>query len=205
MIKNVIFDFGNVMARFIPEYMTGKYVKDKEDIRLLSGVIFDRLYWDKLDAGTIEDFEVVEACKERVPERLHGAVEEIYYSWIHNLPPIEGMSELVHRLKEEFGVRVFLLSNISHYFAKNDGEIPYLKEFDGRVYSAEVGFVKPERGIYEFICKEYSINPSEAIFIDDSEKNINGALDFGIAGYLFDGNAEKLRSYLFERLNSQAE
>ena len=100
MIKNVIFDFGNVMARFIPEYMTGKYVKDKEDIRLLSGVIFDRLYWDKLDAGTIEDFEVVEACKERVPERLHGAVEEIYYSWIHNLPPVAGMAELVKKIAE---------------------------------------------------------------------------------------------------------
>lgn len=205
MIKNIIFDFGNVMARFIPEYMTGKYVTQRDDINLLSGVIFDRLYWDRLDAGTIEDFEVVAACKERVPERLHGAVREIYYNWIYNLPPILGMSELVRELKEKFGVRVFLLSNISRYFAKNDAAIPYLKEFDGRVYSAEVGFVKPERGIYEHICKKYSIKPGEAIFIDDSEKNIKGALDFGIAGYLFDGNAEKLRSYLFERLNSRAE
>ena len=200
MIKNVIFDFGNVMARFIPEYMTGKYVKDKEDIKLLSGVIFDRLYWDRLDAGTIEDFEVVAACKERVPERLHGAVEEIYYNWIYNMPPVAGMADLVKKIKEKFGVRVFLLSNISRYFAKNATALPYLKEFDGCVYSAVVGFVKPERGIYEYICKRYAINPEEAIFIDDSEKNIKGALDFGIAGYLFGADAKRLESYLFKVL-----
>ena len=200
MIKNVIFDFGNVMVRFLPEYMTGKYVKDVEDIKLLSAVIFDRLYWDRLDAGTIEDSEVVASCKARVPERLHGAAEDVYYNWIYNLPPVKGMVELVHELKVKYGVRVFLLSNISRYFADREATIPCLSEFDGRVYSAVLGFTKPGREIYEYVCKRYDIKPDEAIFIDDSEKNLTGAKACGIEGYLFDGNEKALREFLKKKL-----
>ena len=54
-IKTVVFDFGQVMVHFEPSYMVGKYVTDKEDAALLEKVVFDRLYWDKLDAGTIID------------------------------------------------------------------------------------------------------------------------------------------------------
>jgi putative hydrolase of the HAD superfamily len=60
MIKNFIFDFGKVMVHFEPEYMVGKYVDDADDAKLLGEVIFDRLYWDKLDAGTITDEQVIE-------------------------------------------------------------------------------------------------------------------------------------------------
>ena len=70
MIKNVVFDFGQVMVHFEPNYMVGKYVTDEQDAKLLETVLFDRLYWDRLDAGTISDAEVIEECKKRLPERL---------------------------------------------------------------------------------------------------------------------------------------
>ena len=69
MIKNVVFDFGQVMVRFEPSYMVGRYVKDKADASLLGEVIFDRLYWDRLDAGTISDEEVINACYTRLSGR----------------------------------------------------------------------------------------------------------------------------------------
>ena len=59
MIKNVVFDFGQVLVHFQPAYMVGKYVTDEADAKLLKEVLFDRLYWDKLDAGTITDEEAV--------------------------------------------------------------------------------------------------------------------------------------------------
>ena len=59
MIKNLVFDFGNVLVRYEPEYMVSQYVSDPEDKRLLAEVLFDRLYWDALDEGTITDEEVV--------------------------------------------------------------------------------------------------------------------------------------------------
>ena len=112
-IKNLIFDFGKVMVEFEPTYMVGQYVSDEEDKALLSEVIFDRLYWDPLDDGSISDEEVILACKARLPERLHSVTETVYYNWIYNIPEIEGMSALVKDIKETYGIPVYLLSNIS--------------------------------------------------------------------------------------------
>ncbi len=75
--KNVIFDFGQVMVRFEPKYMTEQYIKG-EDAELVSRVVFDRLYWDKLDSGDISDSEVIAACRERLPERLWETAETVY-------------------------------------------------------------------------------------------------------------------------------
>ena len=41
-----------------------------------------------------------------------------------------------------------------------------------------------------------NITPSEAIFIDDNENNIASAIKFGLNGYVFDGNVQKLEKYL---------
>lgn len=200
MIKNVIFDFGQVMVRFEPEYMVGRYVTDGEDAALLSRVIFDRALWDRLDAGTIEDSEVVLACKSVLPERLHDTAEKIYYNWLYNLPEIPGMKELVHELKTEHGTGVFLLSNISRYFAEHKDENPSLREFDGYVFSAVAGLTKPSAEIFAHICDKFSLDKESTIFVDDNEKNVKGALDFGLKAYLFDGDAVKLRDFIFKNL-----
>ena len=97
MIKNVVFDFGKVMVHFEPRYMVEQYVTESEDVALLEEVLFDRLYWDRADAGTITDEEVIAACKTRLPERLHAVAERIYWNWIYHLPEIDGMRMLVQR------------------------------------------------------------------------------------------------------------
>ena len=64
MIKNYIFDFGNVLCEFIPTKITGKFVLDTEIKNIISEVVFDRIYWDKLD---IEHIESLEKLKEENP------------------------------------------------------------------------------------------------------------------------------------------
>jgi putative hydrolase of the HAD superfamily len=200
MIKNVVFDFGQVMVHFLPKYMVELSVSDPEDADLLEKVVFDRLYWDRADAGTITDEETMEAVRARLPERLHPVAEEIYYDWIHRLPEIDGMRELVKRIKKQYGVRTFLLSNISTYFAAHSHEIPCLVEFEKCIFSAAVGHVKPHRDMFEYLCHTCGILPEETVFVDDSEKNIKGAEDYGIRGYLFDGDAARLSATLDEWL-----
>ena len=196
MIKNVVFDFGQVMVHFEPSYMVGKYVSDERDAALLEEVIFDRLYWDRLDEGTISDEAVVDACLARLPERLHPYVPDIYYNWIYNIPEIEGMGELVDYIKDTYGVRTFLLSNISVYFADHAGEIPVLSKFERCIFSAVCGSVKPNPEIFEYLCASCGISAWETAFVDDNPKNIRGAQDFGITGILFDGDVNGLRKYL---------
>ena len=195
-IKNVVFDFGQVLVYFQPSYMVGAYVSDEADKALIEEVVFDRLYWDRLDSGDISDKEVVSAIKTRLPERLWDVSEKIYYSWIYNIPEIEGMSELIDRIKNRYNVKVYLLSNISNYFASHSEEIPILKKLDGCVFSAPIGIVKPSREIFEHLCKAYKLSPEETLFIDDRLDNIEGALRCGLKGYIFDGDVNRLRDYL---------
>lgn len=195
MIKNVIFDFGQVLVHFDPEYMTGKYIEDPGDIKTVSQVVFDRLYWDKLDEGTISDQEVVADSVRRLPEKFSDKVADIYYNWIYNIPPVDGMEDIILSLKEK-NIRLFLLSNISKYFADHAHEMEVLSHFEKCVFSAVCGHTKPNADIFEYLCSQANISPDETLFIDDSEKNINGAESFGIKGYLFDGNVGKLKKYL---------
>ncbi len=196
MIDSVIFDFGQVLVHFDPKYMVEQYITDADDSALLQEVVFDRLYWDKLDAGTITDAETVEEIKKRIPERLHSDAEKIYYNWIYNIPEIDGMREVVELACKKFNGRVYLLSNISVYFAEHCYEIPILKLMSGCVFSATAGCTKPSADIFRHICEKFDLNPQNTLFIDDSQKNINGAVDFGIKGYLFDGDSKKLKEFL---------
>ena len=196
MYKNYIFDFGKVLVEFEPEYMTRQYIENDDDVKLAQEVIFDRLYWDKLDAGTITDQEVIEGIKSRLPERLHKAAVDTYNHWYYHLPFIDGMREVVKEIKSKGG-KLFLLSNISLTFAKNwqnvDGLNKLFSLFDGLVFSAEVDMMKPNKDIFEYLLSKYDIKASETVFIDDNLKNTKGAEAVGINGYLFDGNVDKLK------------
>lgn len=200
MIKNVVFDFGRVLVRFDEPFIVSHYVKDPDDIALITKVVFDRLYWGPLDAGTITDEEVIRLSKERLPKRLWEAAEKSYYNWIYHIPLIAGMDKVVERVKRVHGRRIFLLSNISEYFAKRDNVVPVLSLFDKKIYSGVCKMIKPNKDIFEYMLKECDILPSETLFIDDSPINIAGAESVGIKGYLFDGDVEKLSKYLDETL-----
>lgn len=195
-MKNVIFDFGQVLVRFEPSYMVGKYVSDPVEAALLAHIVFDRKYWDRLDAGTITDAEVVADIKTRVPARLGDAVEQIYYNWIYNIPEVEGMREVIAHVKETYGAPVYLLSNISKYFASHAHEIPILALLDGCVFSAVCGMTKPNADIFAHICEKFGLDPAETVFVDDRAENVQAAVQLGMTGYVFDGDADKLRAYL---------
>ncbi len=195
MIKSIIFDFGQVLVKFIPYDMTKAYISDENDINLVAEVIFDRSYWDKLDAGTITDEEVIEESKKRLPERLWQSAEKVYYNWIYNIPEIEGMAEVVENLKKE-GKNLCILSNIATLFVEHHQENQMIKRFDKLVFSSACGMTKPNKDIFEYVLKKYDFKASETLFVDDRLENISGAESVGIMGYLFDGNVEKFKEFL---------
>jgi putative hydrolase of the HAD superfamily len=196
MIKNVIFDCGQVLVHFEPEYMVRQYVSNEPDVALLTEVIFDRLYWDKLDKGTISNEEVLNACHTRLPKRLWELCDEIYYNWIYNIPEIEGMSDLIKYIKKEFGVKTYLLSNISEYFAEHKDEIEILSLLDGFVFSSAINEVKPNKAIYEYLLSTFELKANECLFIDDRAENIEAGKSACIDGYVFDGDVNALKEFL---------
>ncbi len=201
MFKNIIFDFGNVIAEFNPDKLTAPYAENKEDLRLLSDVVFDRLYWDDLDAGIISDEEAKEKIVKRLPPHLKDAGIKVFDNWINNMTPIPNMSELIFKLKKR-GKRLFLLSNISIGFSENYKNTPWINEvlsqFDGLVLSGVTKLMKPEAEVFEYLLSKYNLKKEETLFIDDSPKNIKGAEAVRIRGYLFNGDGLKLERFLLE-------
>lgn len=199
MLKNYIFDFGNVIANFYPDKLTGCCVSDPKLCTTLSGIVFDRLYWDRLDDGTITDEEVKNAICKRVPDGTEELACRVYDSWINNLTPINDICELIYDIRQNNG-RLYLLSNISKGFADGYANVKWIKDvldnFDGLVMSGTVGLTKPNNDIYEYLLNKYSLKAGECVFVDDSSVNIEGAKKAGINGYLFDGDIRRLRDYL---------
>ena len=199
MFKNIIFDFGNVIAEFNPDKLTAPYAENKEDLRLLSDVVFDRLYWDGLDAGTVSDAYVKEKIANRLPLHLKDAGLKVFDNWINNMTPVPNVREVIFKLKKE-GKRLFLLSNISIGFSENYKKTPWinevLSEFDGLILSGVTGLLKPDPEVFEYILSKYNLKREETLFIDDSPKNIKGAEAVRLRGYLFNGDGLKLERFL---------
>ncbi len=197
MIKNLIFDFGQVLVHFDPEYMTRCYASNKGDVELLKTVVFDRLYWDKLDSKDITDEELLEAVKARLPKDLHKTAEKIYNNWYYNLPEMEGMRDLLAFVREK-GFKTYILSDVSIGFSDRYEEIDILKGFDGYCFSAAEGICKPDPAAIENLMEKYGLNPAECFFIDDKPTNINGAAVAGVKGFVFSGNAEDVKRVIEE-------
>ena len=154
-----------------------------------------RKYWNAFDEGTLAEKDYLEAVKKELPERLHSAVEGLCATWTSHMPPVEGMEAVVAEIKAS-GKGIYLLSNFNKRLRNELYLAPSLLLFDGLVISGEIGMVKPNENIYKYLLDTYKLDPSECIFVDDREDNIEAGEKCGIVGYLFDGSAEKLRAYL---------
>ncbi|MHC4394904.1 MAG: HAD-IA family hydrolase [Planctomycetota bacterium] len=83
---------------------------------------------------------------------------------------------------------LFTASNIdSIHFSFCYRNYKWLSIFDGLGLSYKLGCIKPSRSFFSKLCQEFSIDPGEAVLIDDTDENIKGAEDFGIKAHLFCG------------------
>ena len=195
MIENYIFDFGNVIVKFDPDTIMKPYIKDEDDRKKLSPIVFDRKNWDMLDAGAVTEEEVYENIKNEIPEELRKGVKATLENWYFYLPVNNNVVDVIKTLKAN-NKKVFLLSNISRSFAEGYYRDKTLKEifsyFEGLVFSGAEGIVKPSREIFELILSRYGLDKSCTLFIDDNIKNINSAKELGIKTILFKSNTDAI-------------
>ncbi len=198
MIKNIVFDMGQVLMHFTPEEYIGQIGVLQEDrVRLLDEV-FKHVEWVQLDRGSISEEAAVAAICKRLPNHLHHCVEKLVFDWWkHPIIPVEGMEALVAELKRK-GYGIYLLSNASRQLPKYFDTIPGSQYFDGRIVSADWGLVKPERKLYQILLKTYGLEAGECFFIDDVPMNIEAAYCVGMAGTVFTGDVARLRRELRE-------
>lgn len=202
MIRNIVFDMGNVLVIYDPVRVCRVYAQDEREIEWIRRELFGSEEWILLDKGAVTEEEAMERVRRRLPnERLRALADRCMQEWhIHNIEPRPGMEELVRDLKG-MGLEIYLCSNASRRLRVYEGRLPGNRYFDGTIVSAEEGVLKPDAAIYKRLFEKYSLCPEECFFIDDLPANIEGGRACGMDGYCFaDGDTERLRAFLMERL-----
>jgi 2-haloacid dehalogenase/putative hydrolase of the HAD superfamily len=84
------------------------------------------------------------------------------------------------------GVRQYALTNMSHETeAATFAMSPAFDLLDGRIVSGREGVMKPDAAIFRLACERYGFAPAEALFVDDSAKNIDAAAALGFHTHHF--------------------
>lgn len=199
MTKNIVFDMGQVLIRWQPEYYLSQGQFSDEDKALMRKEVFRSVEWVQLDRGSISLEEGAARMRSRLPEHLHSAVWEYAIDWYRwPMVPMPGMADLARELKEK-GYGIYLLSNCSLPLRQHYHRIPGIEVFDGVFISSEHRLLKPQREIFEKFFATFSLTPEECFFIDDAVTNIEGALECGMPGAVFRGDAEELRAELIRQ------
>lgn len=197
MIKNIIFDMGNVLISYDPQRYVTSLIEDEMDAGLVVKELFHSMDWIELDCGKITEKELKNRVCHRLPERLHQSIDVLLENWHKDIPPLDGMYYLVKDLRQR-GYKIYLLSNTSLRFHTFKENIPALQFFHGELISADVQMLKPGKEIFYELCSRFSIAPEECFFIDDSVDNIKTALALGMKGFCYNNNIDDLKKALYK-------
>lgn len=190
-IKNIIFDYGNVI--FTLDFMKSQRAWEEIGINN-SNEFYGHRVQDPIftafedGSATADEFRHYIRQKIGNPELTDAQIDRAWNGLLVGIAP--GNHELLLDLKPKY--RTFLLSNINpiHY----DYIMDYLKNefgfesndhlFEKVYYSHLVGKRKPNAEIFEQVLNENNLDPSETLFIDDSPQHIETAKKLGINTYL---------------------
>lgn len=199
MIKNLVFDMGNVLVRYDPYRASRRFAADEAEAEAVNTSVFVSPEWLMLDMGVIPEDEALRRMQARLPEgHAREAARLCLEHWHeHCMWQAPGMEELIHWLKDQ-GYGIYLCSNASLRMLDCYLDvIPGIRLFDGVLFSAQVKCMKPQKEMYLHLFDRFGLKAEECFFIDDQPLNIEGARACGMDGYCFtDGNPETLRKVI---------
>lgn len=190
MIKNIIFDLGNVILPIDYELSNKAFnqilLKNNiTDNRVITDTYFTPLF-KSLEKGLIAEQDFYE----KICQELHikATFEEIAHAWNALLLPFPKKNVLLlELLKAQNKYKLFLLSNTNSIHAKAfeyDFRTQFGYEFTSlfthAYYSQDMGKRKPDADIFVQVLQENQLLPEETLFIDDNLDNRNTAQSLGL-------------------------
>jgi 2-haloacid dehalogenase len=102
---------------------------------------------------------------------------------------IPGTVDILRELRSR-SVPTYALSNWSaETFPIAVNRFECLSWFNGVLLSGQVKVLKPDRRIFEIFLDTFRIEPSRAIYIDDTSENVEMAVQLGMRGVVFRDSA----------------
>ncbi len=189
MIRNVIFDIGNVLT----DFRWKEFLEDKG----FSGEVLDRIakasvlspVWLELDRGVWTFEQVMAGFVKNAPE-----LEKEFHAAFDDMTDIVTIRDYavdwVRNLKKQ-GRSVYFLSNFSEKIEREcEKALIFREEMDGGILSWMDKVIKPDPAIYQLLLRRYGLAPEECLFIDDSPANVQAGEALGIRGIVFESKEQ---------------
>lgn len=184
IIKNIIFDVGQVLLEFDwRKFIKGMNIGEEKEKKLSNVTLGNIPHWNHHDRGMYDD-EFIKKSLEIEPD-----IETELTYYMANIgtcaKEFDYAVPLIRELKAN-GYGVYILSNYGRtpfQYAKNN--MKFFDEVDGMIISHEVGLIKPEPEMYELLYRKYNLVAGECVFLDDREDNIEAAIEAGMSGVVF--------------------
>ena len=200
MIKNIIFDLGNVIINYNQKKIINNFTEKEEEIKYIYDEIFHAPEWTLMDLGDITNDEAIGIINKRNEFKYEKLTQEFLHEWYKKQPINRDIVEIAKILKNN-GYNLFVLSNMANqtyeYF-KND---EFFSLCTGIVISAHEHVKKPDEKVYRLLLNRYNLNAEECLFIDDDDsgKNYETANKIGIKGRrIMPNQAEDVKKLLLE-------
>ncbi len=184
MIKNIIFDIGNVILQFdIKEVIPNFTKKESEKQFIINNIINspEWLQYSLIDTGFISREQAIEIVEDRTNHINDELIEKFWYRYNDYSFINDNVIDIIKELKEK-DYKIYLLSNINSHTYNHIKDNKLFNLVDGYVFSYIEHQVKPYVGIYNTLLERYKLIPQECLFIDDNIKNIKTANELGIQG-----------------------
>jgi 2-haloacid dehalogenase len=183
-IRHIVFDIGKVLIHYDPHIPFSRLIPDSDERQWFFDNVCTSAWNIEQDRGrTWEEAEALLVAEHPSHEEN---IRNFRRCW-HEMVPhaYQDSVELMNRLIDK-GYDVTLLSNwAADTFVEARGRFPFLERPRGITVSGVIKAIKPDRQIYDHHAATFGIEPSAALFIDDSPKNVDGAKAAGWHAVLF--------------------
>ncbi|MCC4212379.1 HAD family hydrolase [Leeuwenhoekiella parthenopeia] len=181
MIKNLLFDFGDVFINL--DKKAPELALSKLGIRVITEEMNN--WHNSYEKGLLTTQQITENYLESFPQLTAFSFKNAWNSIILDFP--EHRLNWILKLAKQKDYRLFLLSNTNEMHIeqviKNMGAIRYSRFqncFERFYLSHQILMRKPDLEIYDFVLQNDNLKASETLFIDDTLLNVAGAASMGI-------------------------
>jgi 2-haloacid dehalogenase len=183
LIKNIIFDFGNVFIEWNLRNIFRK-VYSGEDVEYIMQNVYSEEWNNNLDKGiAFAENEKILTAKYPQYKRY---ITYFHEHWHESLGEENEDSLTLLADLQQAGYATYGLSNWSaETFPPTKIVHPFFNTLTGIVISGEEKVCKPDPEIYRILLGRYRLLPEESIFIDDRQENLDTAKSLGIETILF--------------------
>lgn len=193
-IRHIVFDIGKVLIHYDPDLPFSRLIPDADERRWFFENVCTHDWNIEQDRG--RSWEEAESLLIALHPDHAENIRNFRRHWHEMVPHAYEDSVALMLELLDAGYDVTMLTNFAaDTFAEARQRFPFLDRPRGVTVSGEVGMIKPDRGIYDHHVSSFALNPAATVFIDDSQKNVDGAKAAGWQALLFQ-NAKALEEDL---------